>query len=571
MSAGMAVPDILFLAPDIGFAAADSAGPAVALPSMSDVGDAGEVVAEQLVELAGAALIGLGALSGALLATRAALAGTQLLAEAAVRAAEAQRQRVEDRERARCVEELWRDAVFAVARANARLDTLRARTAAEGGGPEGPGDGGPAGPGQPPLPPALDPCGMRLAEVYAWLGQADRAARAAEAALARRALRATPPGLRAATEHGGTPGALGQRAEEAARRAEALRARRERALAAYAAADTEAAAARALPAYRAPLPDAEFLTADQATALGAELLAGLDLNVSPEESARVEAAVAHAVELAPSRPVAAARHLAEARDLAFTANWRAADQRETAEWAAQQLRLLREPLPPLPDGHPSPPPVPAAELALLEAVVERGAAVTARQRAEIAGRVAERETALRRLYVTQLLRRSLARQGRHHERDGEEGELAATTVTQVRPGIHHIEWAPPDWGDEHWLRLVVDRAGTLRTLTMHRVREHHEDTEAARALDRARCREAGALLAALADAAEAAGLPLEVSFHEEHPVAGIRHPGPDGRPATTGRQDPRPGERDRARGERDRARGERAPRYRSRDEGTERR
>ncbi|RMI29209.1 hypothetical protein EBN88_27665, partial [Streptomyces triticirhizae] len=348
---------------------------------------------------------------------------------------------------------------------------------------------------------------------------------------------------------------------EAARRAEALRARRERALAAYAAADTEEAAARALPPYSAPLPDAEFLTAEQATALGAELLAGLDLNVSPEESARVEAAVAHAVEQAPSRPVAAARHLAEARDLAFTANWRAADQRETAEWAAQQLRLLREPLPPLPDGS-APPPVPAAELAALEAVVERGASVTARQRAEIAGRVAERETALRRLYVTQLLRRSLAQQARRLERADDEGEWGTPTVTRVAPGIQHIEWAPPDWGDEHWLRIVVDRAGTLRVLTMRSVREHHEDTEAARALDRARCREAGALLAALADAAEAAGLPLEVSFDEERPVAGVRHPAPDGRPVTARR----PG-RSSSRRDQD----ARSPRYRSRDEGTERR
>ncbi|RMI29217.1 hypothetical protein EBN88_27635, partial [Streptomyces triticirhizae] len=107
MSAGLAVPDILFLAPDVAFPAAEAAGPTVQLlPSAGEVGDVGEVVAEQLVELAGAALIGLGALSGALLATRAALAGTQLLAEAAVRAAEAQRQRAEDRERARCVEEL---------------------------------------------------------------------------------------------------------------------------------------------------------------------------------------------------------------------------------------------------------------------------------------------------------------------------------------------------------------------------------------------------------------------------------------------------------------------------------
>ncbi|WP_062212890.1 hypothetical protein [Streptomyces sp. NBRC 109706] len=541
MSFGVAVPDIAFVAPDVaypppvGITLPSIGVPPVELPS---AGEIGEAVADQLLELAGAALIGLGALSGALLAARAAMTGTRMLADAAERADQARRALLADREQACRVEELWRDATFAVARANARIDTLRARTAAE---PAPDPDSGGGGPTPPPLPTPLDPTGLRLPQVYAWLADTDRTVRAAEAALAHRTLRAASSG----------PLTIGgAREEEAARRAERLRERRERALAAYAAADTEAAAVAALPAYTATPPDAEVVTAERATELGAELLAGLDLDVPPTEYTRVETAIGHAVELAPTRPVSASRHLAEARDLAYAANWRAQDRRETADWAAQQLRVLREPLPELPDGA-APPPVSPSELAVLEAAVAGRAGVTPRQRAEIASRVAERETALTRLYVGQLLHRTLNQQA---------GVDSGLTVTQVAPGIRHIEWAPHDWGDEHWLRLVVDQAGVLRMLTMHRIREQHEDTDAARALDHTRCREAGTHLAALAEAAEAAGFPLDLSYDEARPVAGTRHPDPGGRDRR------RPAGQDRARDDRP------APkaRYRTHGEGNER-
>ncbi|UED87454.1 hypothetical protein [Streptomyces profundus] len=523
MSFGVAIPDILFVVPDVAypppvatapsFEAPSFDAPAVDVPSVQlpsldlpSAGELGEAVADQLLELAGAALIGLGALSGALLAARAAMTGTRMLADAALRAEQARRGLLADREQARRVEEVWRDAIFAVARANARIDTLRARTATAPGPDAGPGPGG-GGPKPPPLPAALDPTGLRISQVHAWLAETDLAVRAAESALALRTLRAASPTLRVVG-----------RDDDAAHRAARVRERRERALAAYAAADGEAAAGAALPPYTAA-PDTDVVTAERAAELGAELLAGLDLDVPPTELARIETAIGHAVELAPARPVAASRHLAEARDLAYAANWRAQDRRETAEWAAQQLRVLRDPLPELPDGA-APPPVPPSELAVLEAAVARGAPVTPRQRAEIASRVAERETALTRLYVGQLLHRTLEQQA---------GDQAGVTDTQVAPGIRHIEWAPRDWGGEHWLRLVVDRAGVLRMLTMHRIREHHEDTDAARALDHARCREAGTHLAALAEAAERAGFPLDVSYEEGRPVAGVRHPDAEGR------------------------------------------
>ncbi|MDT0269004.1 hypothetical protein RM844_22215 [Streptomyces sp. DSM 44915] len=519
MSFGLALPDISYVVPDVDYPPPPRDAPPDELPT---TGEVGQVIADHLVELAGATLLGLGALSGALLAARAAMAGPQSLADAAARATEAQ-----DSEQAGRAEELWRDALFAVARANARIDTLRARSAAASPGdePDSPAPGGdgpaPAGPGGPPLPAALDPTGLRLPQVHAWLAATDRAVRAAEAEFARRTLSAAPA----------APDPTG---------AAALRDRRARALAGYAAADDEAAAAAALPPCPSALPDGTAVTAESVTELGAELLAGLELNVRAVEFTRIETVIGHAVELASSRPVAATHRLAEARDLAFAANWRAADRRETAEWAAQQLRVLRTPWPMPPDD--SAPSTPAAELALLETVLTHGGPVTPRQRAEVAGRVAEREAALGRLYVTQLIRRTLAARAR------ETGEL---TVTQVALGIQHLEWAPAGWGDEHWLRLVVDPAGVVRLLTMHRIRGPHEDTDAAHALDHVRCQEAGAHLSRLVDAAAAAGLPLDAGFGEDRPVAGTRHPGARGhrpepprraradRPAPLARRHPR--------------------------------
>ncbi|MDT0318970.1 hypothetical protein [Streptomyces millisiae] len=480
MSSGYAVPDVTFVAPDVQF-------PAVQAPALDLVDlPSADVITDQVLDVLGTAVLGLGALSGALLAARAAMAGTRLLANAAVRAADAQCLRGEELRRARASRDLWRDAAFAVCRANARIDALRARIDRDGpaGGP-GPDGRGPAP--LPELPPALDPVGLRLDDVHRWLGDTDRAVRLVEAELARRTMAAAAA-------------ALGTRAgdEAAARRAARLRARRERALAGYAGADTETAAGAALPAYTTPLPDAGALGEERATELGAELLAGLDPAVPVAECVAIQRAVGHAVELAEARPAAAARHLSEARELAFAANWRAADRRETAEWAAQQLRFLRQPLPEGVDPRPEP----GAELAALERILATGEAPDPRQRAEISARVAAREAALQRAYVSQLLRRELAALATG----------ARPRTRQAAPGVEHIEWVPPGWGTEHWLRFALDTGGTLRVQTVHRARAAHEDTREARELDRRRCHEAGQHVARLAETAAEAGLSLDLVF-----------------------------------------------------------
>ncbi|GAB2881018.1 hypothetical protein [Streptomyces mayteni] len=502
MSSGYADPDVTFVLPSIAFP--DLHLPSTHLPSA-------DVVTDQLLDVLGTAVLGLGALSGALLAGRAAMTGTRLLAEAAVRAADAQCLRAEELRGARRSQELWRDAAFAVCRANARIDALRARIDRERP-PGGPRPGGGPGPAPlPRLPSVLDPVGLDLAGVHRWLADTDRAVRLLEAELARRAMAAAAA-------------VLGERDEAAADRAARLRARRERALAGYAEAETETAAVAALPAYTTPPPDAGALAAgpaaEPATELGAELLAGLDPAVPAAECVAIQEAIRHAVELAGARPAAAARHLSEARELAFAANWRAADHRETTEWAAQQLRFLRQPLPegidPWPEGGP--------EFAALERALATGEPPDPRRRAEISARVAARHEALQRAYVAELLRRELA-------------AMAAgdrLTVRQPAPGVEHIEWVPPGWGTEHWLRLALDRQGTLRVQTVHRARAPHEDTRAARELDRRRCHEAGEHLARLAGAAAEAGLALDLVFDETPTAADTRRghaaPAADRRP-----------------------------------------
>lgn len=465
MSSGAATPEVTLVVPDIGF------------PS-------GEEVAEHLLDLVEPMLIGLGSLSGALLAGRAAIAGTQALASAALRAATAQDDRVRAAAQARRSQKLWQDAAFAVCRTNARIDALRARIGRAG--PEG------ASPDSPlPEPPsALDPVGQCLDQVLTWLVETDQAVRRLEAELALRTLDAAAAG----------PLSTAPDREAAARRDARLRARREQALAAYARARTEGEAAAALPVLSAPLPGATALTRDRAKELAEELLAGLDTAVSVADCATVREAVGHAVELADTRPADARRHLAEARDLACAANWRAADRRESAEWAAQQLRFLRQ------HGHP---PETAADITALERILDRGDLVDSRQRAEISARVAVRTAALTRSYVAQLLRRQIA----------ERASGVQVTKHELAPGIECIEWTPPGWGAEHWLRIVIDTEGTVRVQTVHRARAAHEETRQVRELDEQRCREAGQHLARLAEATAEAGIALDLVFDETRAVA----------------------------------------------------
>ncbi|WP_165953870.1 hypothetical protein, partial [Streptomyces sp. 8K308] len=147
-------------------------------------------------------------------------------------------------------------------------------------------------------------------------------------------------------------------------------------------------------------PPAPALTADLAARLGEELLAGLDPAVPVAACARLQEGLGRAVELAPERPADAMPLLHEARERAYAANWRAAGRRETAEWAAQQLLVLRQP-------RPAPGPAPGDVLSALERVVEHGDPVDPRLRADISGRVAARRAELERLYLAELSRRGI--------------------------------------------------------------------------------------------------------------------------------------------------------------------
>ncbi|MDT0309016.1 hypothetical protein RM780_18920 [Streptomyces sp. DSM 44917] len=506
MSFGYADPQVTVVTPAFDFPDA----PQVAVPDLEGIVDgATDAAFDAVVELAGAALIGLGALSGALLAARAAMAGTQLLADAAVRAGQAHRVREAAQCREARLRELWQDAAFAVAGTNARLAALRARTVRLSAG----GPGGSAGPGTgpgsptPPLPGPLDPAGMRIERVHQWLAEADRAIRAAEAELARRTLTAAAD--RDGAESGRFPGA----AETLAR----LRAERERALAAYAAAGTPEAADAAIPAYESTVPDAHALDAARAAAFGAGLLAGLDPAVTPEEYGRVHRAVGHAAELADREPAAARRHLEEALDAAHLANWEAADRRETAEWAARQLAVLERPLPPSASAGLADP---APEIAALRGLLAGSGPVEPRLRAEISVRVAAQEAALRRVYVLRQFTEAIAAAGPRSETPGE--ALPGLTVEDPAPGVRHLVWQPPGWDEDHWLRLTVDPHGAVRVRTEHRPRAAGEESREARELDLRRCREGRALLVGIARTFDRAGLALDLTYDDTRTF-----PGPD--------------------------------------------
>lgn len=77
-----------------------------------------------------------------------------------------------------------------------------------------------------------------------------------------------------------------------------------------------------------------------------------------------------------------------------------------------------------------------------------------------------------------------------------------------------IDWTPPGWGDEHWLRISLDTRGTARVSTMHRERDPGEETDDDLDLDWRRCAEAPDHLEELRKLAERAGLSMPFDFDE---------------------------------------------------------
>ncbi len=435
---------------------------------------------DQVHDLMVPALIGLGSLSGALLVGRATMAGAQVLAAAAIRAAEDQaelrRQQLNARQAAAC----WRDAAFAAVRANARIDTLRARI--RRAGPDGP-------PAPPDLPPPLALTGRSLDEAWRQLADTDRRLRHAEAAYARATMEAA-----ARPVAGAHPEDTGWHAT--------LRARRRQALEAYEEAATEIEARGSLPQ---PPPAATAApTEEEVLRLGADLLARLPRNVSVADYRLVEERVTVAAEVAARRPAAAKRHLREAAGFAERMTRDAERRQETEEWAAQQLAFIRDDHPGTPgDGHfgtPVPLPDARAEIVILERFLYQGGTLTEAERVRVAARVGERVDAYQRMYATEVIRAAVRRSG---------PETAGCTTSGA---VQIIDWTPPGWGEEHWLRVSVDAGGTARVATMHRERDPAEETDDDLDLDWQRCREAPDHLGKLREMAERAGLSVPFDF-----------------------------------------------------------
>ncbi|MER8160386.1 hypothetical protein [Streptomyces sp. NPDC094472] len=435
---------------------------------------------DQVHDLMVPALIGLGSLSGALLVGRATMAGAQVLAAAAIRAAEDQaalRQRQLDaRQAAVC----WRDAAFAAVRANARIDTLRARI--RRAGPDGP-------PEPPDLPPPLALTGKNLDQAWRQLADTERRLRHAEAALARATMEAAVRPVA-----GAHPEDTGWHAT--------LRARRRQALEAYEQAATEAEAHGSLP-QPPPAPTAAP-TEEEVLRLGADLLAMLPQNVSMADYRLVEERVTVAAEVAARRPAAAKRHLREAAGFAERMTRDAERRQEAEEWAAQQLAFLRDDHPGTPgDGHsgtPVPLPDARAEIAVLERFLYQGGTLAEAERVRVAARVGERVDAYQRMYATEVIRAAVQRSG---------PETAGYTTSGA---VQIIDWTPPGWGEDHWLRVSVDAGGTARVSTMHRERDPAEETDDDLDLDWQRCDEAPEHLRELRELAERAGLSVPFDF-----------------------------------------------------------
>ncbi|MEU5643064.1 hypothetical protein [Streptomyces milbemycinicus] len=479
-------------------------------------GHAMDSAMDQLHDMMMPALIGLSSLGGALLVGRAAMAGAQLLSEAVIRAA-AHQAELEQRQLDACrAAACWKDAAFAAARANARIDSLRARIrrSAVPTGPDGP-------PGAPDLPPLLDLNGMSLEQMWQRLADTDRRLRRAEAAYARATMEAAAGPVSIA--HPDTDD--GWHAK--------LRARRQRALEEYEQAATEADVPTTAPQPQ-PTAAAGALTEDEVLRRGAELLATLPHHISAADYRFLEEKIASAAEVVARRPSAAKLHLREAARFAKQKTYEAEQRREHEEWAAQQLAFLRN----VPPGIPGPLPDATAEIAILEGILEEGGALVDAERerveARVKERVKERVGAYERAYAAEVIRTAVERS-------------EPETITHSTSGtVQVIDWTPPDWDDEHWLRVSVDVHGSAQVATMHRDRDPAEETDADRELDGQRCAEASEHLEELRRLTKQAGLSLKFDLGEppEQPAPYEKpRPGRIDRTAPKARHHDDPGQR----------------------------
>ncbi|MFD8385347.1 hypothetical protein ACFV2X_43645 [Streptomyces sp. NPDC059679] len=434
---------------------------------------------DQLHDMVVPALIGLSALGGALLVGRAAMATAQLLSKAVIRAA-ANQAELEQRQLDACqAAACWKEAAFAAARLNARIDSLHARFRRTGPttGPDGPPD-------LPDLPPPLDLNGPSLEQMWRRLAATDRQLRCAEAAYARATMAAAAGPV--SVDHPDTDD--GWHAK--------LRDRRRRALEEYEQAATGAEAPPTAAVRPQPTVAAGALTEDEVVRRGAELLATLPHHISAADYRLVEDQIASAAEVVARRPSTAKLHLRQAAHFAKQKTHEAEQRREHEEWAAQQLAFLRD----VPPGIPGPLPDATAEIAILEGILDKGGALVDAERKRVEDRVKERVKervgAYERAYAAEVIRAAVE----HVEHE---------TCTHSTSGtVRVLDWTPPDWGDDHWLRVSVDVHGSARVATMHRKRDPAEETDAARALDRKRCAEASQHLEALGRLTKQAGLSL---------------------------------------------------------------
>ncbi|MET9915516.1 hypothetical protein ABZZ04_00280 [Streptomyces sp. NPDC006435] len=508
MSAGIALPSITEVMPGMGYAPADGlashlqtlAHPDIAhVPGVADAahqaaGHLTDAAAQGLQELLAPAAVALGALSGALLAGRAALVTTQVLAAAAVRAAEEQACLEHRQEVAATAARQWEAAAFAAARANARRAALlaRVRRAARTAPPGAPR------PPQPDLPGPLDPVGMPLARLREELAVlADRTCRA-EAAHADWVLRSTPPPF-------AEPEDDAWQRELRARRAAVLDEHRSRPDAAR---DADPSVARRADEALPQPPGAEELRHEDAVRIGAELLARLDVAATAEDAAPATAAVRHAIAAAATRPLKARTHLREARRFVADTNRAVRARRHAEERAAAQLHFLETTAP---QGTDPLPPAPA-ETALLRRVLDEGRRLEPHEQQQVDDRVAERLAELEHRYVERMLR--IAVLGTDHH------DTPAADSSHPRERLLRLDWTPPGWGDEHWLRIVLD-GERARVATMRRERPGTRDADAL-ALDDERCRGAGGHLDRLREITRRLGVALDFALEGSGTVPGTR-------------------------------------------------
>ncbi len=473
MSSGLAVPTVTDVMPDVAFPSPGDVSQGVPHPMHAADQLGGHVLhgalhgAHQLVDPLVAAL---GPLSGALLAGRAVMAGAQLLAEAAIRAGQAQDELRTQQLAARQAAGCWRDAAYAAARLNARIETLavhvRRAAAEDPDAPPGPG-----------IPPVIDPVGMTLEEVGRRLVETDGLLRRAEEQYARSVLAAVcRPWVT-----GSTPNAAWHAQ---------LRARRSHELMAYGQAPTEAAAT----AHRTqPVAAPRARTADEVLRQGADLLAALPLQLSAEDYRTIEEKIAAAADVVATRPAAARSTLKEAQEAARQLWAKAAQQEDSA----RQLAFLRA------DPEGAPLPDAAAEIAALEAFLHENQPLTEENRRAVEARVRERTDALQRVYTAQTVGAALWA-----------AEAAGVAQYTAGDGTRITDWRPPGWDAGHWLRISLDPAGTVRVSTQHRPRTPGEDTREALHLDWQRCTEAVEYLRDIRRVAGLTGLDLPFVFEE---------------------------------------------------------